>query len=250
MQTIFYQTEQGICPAFDPPRGIIALVGGGGKTTLMLQMARELSKSGARVIVSTTTHIFPPDDIVTSNPETAKSAKTALEKNNLVCFGKPTEQGKLSAPAISPEEMEQLADYVFFEADGAKRLPLKAPAEHEPVIPSQTQLVIAVAGLNGAGRPIRETAFRADRYAVLCGKSEEDLVSAEDIARVLAHPQGQRKNVTSEMRFAVLLNQADDADKRAVALAVATALQQYPVERVVIAALQPKSIYETFSRMT
>ena len=240
MQTIFYQTEQEICPAFDPLRGITALVGGGGKTTLMLQMARELSKSGARVIISTTTHIFPPEGISTSNPETVKSAKTALEQNNLVCFGKPAEQGKLSAPAISPEEMTQLADYVLIEADGAKHLPLKAPAEHEPVIPAQTRLVIAVAGLDGAGRRIRETAFRADRYAALCGKSEDDLVSAEDIALVLAHPLGQRKNVSNDMRFAVLLNKADDADQRAIALAVATALQQYPVERVVIASLQPR----------
>ncbi len=205
----------------------------------MLRLARELSKSGARVIVSTTTHIFPPDGIATSNPETIKEAKTALEQNSLVCFGKPAEQGKLSAPHISPEEMEQLADYVFIEADGAKRLPLKAPAEHEPVIPPQTRLVIAVAGLDGAGQPIREAAFRPALYAALCDKSEDDLVSAEDIARVLAHLQGQRKNVTSEMRFAVLLNKADDAEKRTLALSVATALQQYPVERVIIAALQP-----------
>jgi replicative DNA helicase len=84
LQTIFYQTEQGICRRLTCPLGIIALVGGGGKTTLMLQMARELSKSGARVIVSTTTHIFPPEGIASSNPETVKSTKTALEQNNRV----------------------------------------------------------------------------------------------------------------------------------------------------------------------
>ncbi|MDD4310903.1 MAG: selenium cofactor biosynthesis protein YqeC [Eubacteriales bacterium] len=237
MQTIFYQTQEPICPAFDPPRGITALVGGGGKTTLMLRLARELSQSGARVIVTTTTHIFPPDGMFTTNPETVASAKRALSQNRLVCFGKPAEQGKLSAPNLLPQEMEQLADYVLIEADGAKRLPLKAPAEHEPVIPPQTRLVIAVAGLDGAGRPIRETAFRPARYAALCGKAEDDLVSAEDISRVLAHPLGQRKNVSDDMRFAVLLNKADDEQRRGVALQIAGKLNQQSVERVVIAAL-------------
>ncbi|NCB06117.1 MAG: putative selenium-dependent hydroxylase accessory protein YqeC, partial [Clostridia bacterium] len=199
--------------------------------------ARELAKAGHTVIVSTTTHIFPPDGIATSNPETIKEAKAALEQNSLVCFGKPAELGKLSAPILLPQELEQLADYVLIEADGAKRLPLKAPAEHEPVIPPQTRLVIAVAGLDGAGRPIRETAFRSARYATLCGKAEDDLVSAVDIACVLAHPLGQQKNVLNDMRFAVLLNKADDEARRGVALQIAGRLNQQSVERVVIAAL-------------
>jgi len=239
--TIFHKNGDNLFSAFDLPRGITALVGGGGKTTLLLRLARELAQSGARVIVSTTTHIFPPEGMPTSNPQDEKEAGAALERDSLVCFGKRAEQGKLTAPDLAIANMVNLADYVLIEADGAKHLPLKAPAEHEPVIPPKTSLVLAVAGLDGAGKQICEVAFRPALYASLCGKTEEDEATALDIARVLTHPNGQRKGVPEGARFAVLLNKADDEARLNVALAVATELKQYPVERVVIAALNLQS---------
>jgi len=237
VETILLSTEDSLVRAFDPPRGVTALVGGGGKTTLMLRLASELSQKGARVIVTTTTHIFPPDGIPTLNPASPEEARAALLREPLVCLGKPAEDGKLCSPDLPIGEMERLADYIFVEADGAKQLPLKAPAAHEPVIPPETRLVVAVAGLDGAGRPIRDAAFRPALYAALCEKTEEDAVCARDIARVLAHPEGQRKSVTEDMCFAVLLNKADDDARRRTALAVAAELERYAPERAVIAAL-------------
>ena len=134
--------------------------------------------------------------------------------------------------------MERLADYVLLEADGAKRLPLKAPAEHEPVIPPETTLVIAVLGLDGIGKPVSEAAFRPERYAALIGKPESEPVTPLDAARVLTHPDGQRKNVTGTMRFCVLLNKADDEKRSAFALELARELNGTGLaERTVISAL-------------
>ena len=118
-------------------------------------------------------------------------------------------------------------------ADGAKRLPLKAPAPHEPVIPPEAALVVAVAGLDGIGRPILETAFRPERYAALLGRSANDLVTPEDVARVLADAAGQRKGVAPGMRFAVVLNKADDAARVALAARVADAIPDGVCEAVV-----------------
>ena len=86
-------------------------------------------------------------------------------------------------------------------------------------------------------RPIRDAAFRPALYAALCGKREDEIVTTRDIALVLAHPQGQRKNVGADMRFAVLLNKADTGAQKKDALTIANILQQYPVERAVIASL-------------
>jgi probable selenium-dependent hydroxylase accessory protein YqeC len=237
VQTNFLTQNEDIAKAFGILPGITAIVGGGGKTTLMLSLARALSRSGARVIVTTTTHIFPPEDIATTDPESEQAAKSALARNNLVCFASPAEGGKLAAPKLSTSTMRTIADYVLVEADGAKRLPLKAPAEHEPVIPAAAELVIAVAGLDGIGQAIAEAAFRPARYAVLCGKMETDAVTPIDAARVLAHENGQRKGVPANARFAVLLNKADDETRRNIALEIAAELGRYHVERVVIAAL-------------
>ena len=237
MQTIFYTTESSLVAALDVPKGITALVGGGGKTTLMLRLARELSQTGARVIVTTTTNIFPPEGIPVGNPPNAQAVARALLLEPLLCLGKPAADGKLGAPDLSIAVLSQLADYVLVEADGAKRLPLKAPATHEPVIPREARLVVAVAGMDGADRPIQETAFRYPLYAALCGKAETEAVTPRDIALVLAHERGQRKAVPKGARFAVLLNKADDEQARKIARAVADELEQYAIERVVIASL-------------
>ncbi|NLI54576.1 MAG: putative selenium-dependent hydroxylase accessory protein YqeC [Clostridiales bacterium] len=237
MQTIFFTNGDSIIRALDPPRGVTALVGGGGKTTLMLRLARALSSGGARVIVTTTTHIFPPGDIRTLTHATEDEIDAALTDDRLVCLGTPAEQGKLSAPELRFARMAKLADYVLVEADGAKRLPLKAPAKHEPVIPPETKLVIALAGLDGAGQPISQAAFRPERYAALCGKQEGDRVTARDIARVLGHSEGQRKGVLDGMRYVVVLNKADDDERKKIALEIASELKNDPVERAVIAAL-------------
>jgi probable selenium-dependent hydroxylase accessory protein YqeC len=41
-------------------KGVISLVGGGGKTSLMYSLARELVSFGKRVLTTTTTKIFMP----------------------------------------------------------------------------------------------------------------------------------------------------------------------------------------------
>ena len=237
MQTILLTNNDCAADALAVPRGITSIVGGGGKTTLLLRLARELGATGARVIVTTSTHIFPPEGIPVFTQATLEEAKAALNCERLVCIGTPAENGKLAAPKFSFAELAEIADYVLVEADGAKGLPLKAPAEHEPVIPVETKLVVAVAGLDGLGKPITETAFRPALFAALLGTDEQHLITPDDLARVLTHPQGQRKNVLPCMRFGIVLNKADKEAERRAALEVALRLEQNMVERVVISAL-------------
>lgn len=238
MQTIFCGKNDSLVSAFGVPQGVTSLVGGGGKTTLMLALARELAETGHTVIVSTTTHIFPPENIPALTNATEETVCLALQRETLICLGTPAEQGKLSAPKLTVSEMARLADYVLLEADGAKRLPLKAPAEHEPVIPPETKLVIAVLGLDGIGKPVSEAAFRPEQYAALIGKPQSETVTPADATRVLTHPNGQRKGVADTMRYCVLLNKADDAKRNAAALELARELNGTGLaERTVIAAL-------------
>ena len=84
--------------------------------------------------------------------------------------------------------------FSLIEADGARRLPLKAPATHEPVIPEGASLVVAVAGIDGAGRPVSEV-HRPELYARLVDKPLDAAVTPEDIAFVLCHLEGQKKGV-------------------------------------------------------
>jgi len=237
MQTILLSKTDRVADALAVPRGVTSIVGGGGKTTLMLRLARELRDSGARVIVTTSTHIFPPEGIPTQTDGTLAEASALLKREGVVCLGTPAERGKLTAPTFAFSELVAIADYVLVEADGAKGLPLKAPAEHEPAIPEETKLVVAIAGMDGLGKLICETVFRPALYAALLGTDEQHRLTADDLARVLTHPLGQRKGVLPGMRFCIVLNKADQEKDKRAALEVALKLEQNSVERVVIAAL-------------
>ena len=56
---------------------VIALVGGGGKTTTMYALAREAREAGKTVIVTTTTHILPHPALFMTD-ETDPAALRAL----------------------------------------------------------------------------------------------------------------------------------------------------------------------------
>ena len=97
---------------------------------------------------------------------------------------------------------------VLLDADGAKRMPCKAPAAHEPVLLPESDIVLAVAGLSALGRPLREVCFRLEQACALLGAAPETLLTPELLARLLASEQGGRKRV-GDRRFSVVLNPAD-----------------------------------------
>ena len=167
-------------------RGVTALIGGGGKTTLMYTLAEELRRHGT-VIVTTSTHIQRPEQypVLTAADDVA----AALAARGAVCVASESPEGKLCAPALSFETLAALADFVLVEADGSKRLPLKAHAPHEPVIPANARRTICVVGADGFGRPIRQVCHRPERYAALCGASEDGIVTPALETKVL-HAEG------------------------------------------------------------
>lgn len=194
-----------VCDALAILRGVTAIVGGGGKTTLMLRLGSELSARG-RVLLCTTTRILPPECTTLLSPTRGELAK-AFREDNLVAVGSLQREGKLGPVDGQEDSLFSLADYIIVEADGARRLPLKAPDAHEPVLPKQATLVVAIAGMDGIGQPICDAAHRPALFADLLGKQTCEPVTPEDVARVLSHPQGQRKAV--DCRFAAVLNKAD-----------------------------------------
>jgi probable selenium-dependent hydroxylase accessory protein YqeC len=190
--------------------GICAFVGGGGKTTLIERLADELSPYG-RVLIATTARILPPRRPTLIDPDD-NALRRAFALHPVVAVG------RAFGPKLGPPEalgrLCRLADYALIEADGARGLPLKAPASHEPVIPSGCRMVVAVAGVDGIGLPI-STVHRPELYAALLGKRPDEIIAPEDAARVLCHPEGQRKGVACAWR--AVLNKADDGESRAVA---------------------------------
>ena len=97
---------------------------------------------------------------------------------------------------------------ILVEADGAKHHPVKVPAEWEPVIPACADLVISVIGLDCLGKPICETAHRAEYTSSFLEKNLEAPVTAEDIEKIATSVHGLYKNVDHKV-YRVYLNKAD-----------------------------------------
>ena len=204
------------------PRGVTAVVGGGGKTSLIWRLAQELSLR-ATVLIATTAHIRPPACITLREPDRA-AIRAAFLRHRLLAIGDPAPEGKLAQASRLRGDYRGLADYVLIEADGSRGLPLKAPGAHEPAMPGDPSLTIAVAGMSCLGRTVVQAAHRPALYAALAGLGEQDPVTPEAVAKVLADPAGQRKGVAG--RFLIVLNQADTEERLAFARQIASRLAE------------------------
>jgi molybdenum cofactor cytidylyltransferase len=231
------------------PGEIVALTGAGGKTTALARLAEELVAQGGRVLVTTTTHIFPPsgkcsDCIVEECLATLlAAASTALERNPLVVVARGVDaDGKLVG--IEPAWVEELRarlpiTHLLVEADGSRGRPFKAPAEHEPVIPPATDLVVPVVGLSAIGHPISSgLVHRPEQVARLAEAQLGDTISPAVVAKVLWHPEGSAKGAPSGARIVPLLNQTDDDKRREAGRQVARLLLRQGAGRIVLAALR------------
>ena len=161
--------------------GVTSVIGSGGKTSLLAALARELPGT---VVLTTTTHILPFPDMPLVTSADADDVRAALAGSRVACVGSQAEKnGKLVAPLLGIDELASLADYVLVEADGARRLPLKAHAAWEPVIPACSGRTILVLGASGLGHPVREKVHRPELFCELAGCTPDDPATPELVAR-------------------------------------------------------------------
>lgn len=205
----------------------IAVVGGGGKTSLIFRLAEELKRTGKKVIVTTTTHMA-----YDRTRPYAEAGHWEKLNHNIGNYGYSVaavlekEKGKIASP--SSEILDQLkedCDILLIEADGAKCLPLKVPETWEPVIPPWTDLVIGVLGLDSLGKKIAGTAHRPDKVAAFLGKNVSDQVVPEDLVKIASSVNGLRKEAENR-EYRVYLNKVDVLEKPEVTEAICRKLEE------------------------
>lgn len=236
----------------ETPR-LISFVGAGGKTTTMYQLADELAEQGLKVLVTTTTHIRRPEHGLTACVEDIRETRDTVWDGNIITVGKPCgcqaestqsqTRGKLEMPAGLDDaeavaSLYEIADVILIEADGAKGYPLKVPADYEPVLLPQTELVIACAGLDAVGQSFGAACFRMEQEGSWLHRTAGDLVEPDDVALILMDERGSRRYV-SERPFKIVLNKADTAEAEKTAGEVVKSLP---------AMLQPACVLTSYER--
>lgn len=191
--------------ALQIPAGLTSIIGGGGKSTLLLRLGRELAGAGHKTLLCTSAHMFPPLGVALCDK--VEQAAHLFKTEPLVCFGEKTKEGKLRQGAAM-EALLSLAEYVLCEADGAKHLPLKAHAPYEPNVPQETKRLIYVVGLDGIGRPIADAAHRSSLYAALLGAEEAHVVTPADVVNAIV-AEGYGTAVSGAACPVLLLNKAE-----------------------------------------
>lgn len=200
------------------PGGVTAVIGGGGKTTLLRTLGEELAAGGARVLLCATTKIFPFEGLPNLLNPSEEALTEALASGGLVCAGTPVPgTGKLTAPSIPMARLAALADYVLAEADGSRGLPVKAHLPYEPVIPAEAGLTVVLIGASGFGRPIREAVHRWERFCAMTGAPPDAPVTAADLAGALA---------AEGLGDLVFVNQAETPERMAEAKRLAALLDR------------------------
>jgi probable selenium-dependent hydroxylase accessory protein YqeC len=247
--------------AFNIHRGdIVSLVGAGGKTALMLALAKELAAAGESVVTTTTTRIFDWQAsetcliIETDEEKILDLLRQELKKHRHITLASERLllEGKLKG--ISPElvarlaELEQIA-YIIVEADGAARKPLKAPNATEPVIPQNTSLVIPIAGIDALGsRLTGENVFRPEIVSQLTGLPLGSVISADAITTLMTHTEGIIRGSPAHARIIPLINKMDLEKGLATAENLASKIleRRHPqIERVVLGQVQsPEPVVE------
>ncbi len=260
---------------------LVAFVGGGGKTSLMFALGQAL---GAGIVTTTTTRIFAVQmklapavcfltvaDAQRVAQDTAYSALAAVGnlaqlESFLAQFGTVLVVGQVAgekAFGVPPELPGQLlarpdVRHVLVEADGSRMRPVKAPAAHEPVIPSETTLVIPVVGMDALERPLANIAHRPEQIAHLL--QEQDAITPDAtltpdmVAALLAHPLGGLKSVPPTARVIPTLNKVETPARLTAARQIARTLLRpahAQISRVALTAVQTEQpVREVWQRVT
>ncbi len=266
-----------------PSGNLVAIVGGGGKSSLMFALSRGLS---GRIVLTTTTRIFSAQMKLAQAVCTTKAVNTsegAGEKH------KTRKQLRDESTGIDLLPLEELGsvldrynqclvvadimgdkalgvadhipgrllarsdvDTVIVEADGSRMRPCKAPASHEPVIPPEATHVIPVAGIEAVGGKISDIAHRPERVAVLTGLGADQAMTIEGLARLITHGEGGLKSVPTGALVIPLINKVETEDQlRTARLLASRILLEDRIKQVVIGAMrQDNPVIEVHRRVT
>lgn len=208
---------------------VVAFIGAGGKSSAIRRLVKELPK----VIVTTTTklaesqsdlakiHIdYSSDHLDDALPRALAKQGSALVTGPLISGG-----GKWSA--LHPDQLEALHErthaleaHLLIEADGARGRSIKAPAEHEPAIPSFADLVVPVVGADAYDQPLSSgRVHRSEQIQRVLKLAPDDRLTAKRIGRLLTSAEGGLKGVPSTAEVRVLVNKVEHIENESLHIA-------------------------------
>lgn len=214
----------------------MAIVGSGGKATLMYRLAAEAGDRGYAVITTSTTHLHPPTSTQTRGfyvtdemPDWPTVVPRELKtRRHVTVLGARPRPDKLKG--LDAEELKKLReicapDLLLMKADGARARLFKAPGDHEPVVPAGTTRGVIVASLKSVGLRLNDRqVHRPERVGLLSGLEPDAPVTPEVIAGVVSHPDAYRRAFPDAVPLSLYLSCAGDEENLVLARRIVAAV--------------------------
>jgi len=234
----------------------LAIVGAGGKTTLLLSLAENLRDN--RVVISTTTKIHYDEArkalkpiITLQEPDWKHTLKDCLNRENQAVLVKQIMvSGKVNgiSPSLADEIFQdQEITYLLLEADGAAGRPVKAPSEKEPVIPASVTKVVAMMGLDAINQPFnQEKVFRGKEFQMITGINTGEKIVPEKLFHLFIDPKGLFKGTPPSANKIVFLNRLDLLSDNSQAFTLSDIIKESKtgnITRVIVGAIKNNEYY-------
>ena len=196
-------------------RNHVSIVGGGGKTTLLHALGEQLQ---GRTVLTCTTKMgidqhrnlpvyFNPEDEIIQNISPGRP---------IVVWQKTQGEKAIGVDRVACDRWFALVDNLVVEADGSRRLSFKAPADFEPVVADSSTLMISTIGADALGGAINVSCHRPQQVADLAECELSEPLTPERAARVILHPEGQKRANPLQAKFCVAITKVRDSNIRNV----------------------------------
>ena len=180
----------------------VAIIGSGGKTTMLWALAKERKEQGA--FVTTSTHIMKPDksdcDIIIST-----DSEKYIKKNKIIASLDINKDNKCTGLKESCCDIP-----ILYEADGSKRLPAKLHNSNEPVIYKNTDIVVLAIGLSCLGKPIKDVCHRYE----LLNLNPNEIFNIKHL--IMCIDDGIKSSKMPKNKIRIFLNQLDVVSNKEV----------------------------------
>ena len=173
---------------------VVSVVGCGGKTSLINQLAR--CNADKKVLISPTTKIFPMTLPDVTQCYTVEESIKHKSHQGVQCLGQMNGKGKLEAlPEQVLADLIPQYDIVLLEADGSRSLPFKGWTDNEPVVPMYSTHTIGVVSLDSLGcRATEDNVHNLREFLLLTGLKEGNIITQDAVDAMIYSPNGMFKN--------------------------------------------------------
>lgn len=193
-------------------KDIVTIVGAGGKTSLMFS-ASSLLRKNYKVLVTTTTNIYVPnekfyDKMIMLCEIKGENYNNLIEKSNngVYVIGNEIvnnlEADKSKIKGLNFEALDKIIPYfdiVIIEGDGSKEKPLKGWKDLEPVVYNKTTKTIGVVDIKTIGLNINEeNIHRLDEFLKIINDEEAKKVKVKHLKNIILNKKGLFKSFEGE----------------------------------------------------